>query len=36
MYVLFVRYKCKQGCRERFFEAIRNNHIDELSRSEEG
>ena len=36
MYVLLVRYKCKQEFREHFFEAIRNNHIDELSRSEEG
>ena len=31
MFVLLVRYKCKQGCRDRYYEAIRNNHIDELS-----
>ncbi len=36
MFVLLVRYKCKQGCRDRYYEAIRNNYIDELSRSEEG
>ncbi len=36
MFVLLVRYKCKQGCRDRYYEAIRENHIDELSRSEEG
>lgn len=31
-----MRYKCKQGYRGRYYEAIRNNHIDELSRSEKG
>ena len=36
MFVLLVRYKCKQGCRDRYYKAIRNNCIDELSRSEEG
>lgn len=36
MFVLLVRYKCKQGYRDRYYQAIRNKHIDELSRSEEG
>ena len=36
MFVLLVRYKCKQGCRDRYYEAIRENHIDELSLAEEG
>ena len=36
MFVLLVKYKCKPGCRAAFFNAIRNNHIDEMSRSEEG
>ena len=36
MFVLLVRYKCKQGFRERYYEAIRNNRIDELSLAEEG
>ena len=36
MFVLLVRYKCKQGCRDHYSEAIRENHIDELSRAEEG
>ena len=36
MFVLLVRYKCKQGCRDRYYEAIRNNRIDELSQAEEG
>ena len=36
MFVLLVRYKCKQGCRDRYYEAIRENHIDELSQTEEG
>ena len=36
MFVLLVRYKCKHGCRECYYEAIRENHIDELSRAEEG
>ena len=36
MFVLLVKYKCKPGCREAYFDAIRNNHIDEMSRSEEG
>lgn len=36
MFVLLVTYKCKPGCRERYYEAIRDKHIDELSRAEEG
>ncbi len=36
MFILLVRYKCKQGCRENFYDAIRKNHIGELSRAEEG
>ena len=36
MFVLLVRYKCKQGCRDRYYEAIKENHIDEMSRAEEG
>ena len=36
MFVLLVRYKCKHGCRDRYYEAIRNNRIDEMSRAEEG
>lgn len=36
MFVLLVRYKCKFGCRDRFFDAIKENHIDEMSRSEDG
>ena len=31
MFVLLVKYKCKPGCREAYFDAIRNNHIDEMS-----
>ena len=36
IFVLLVIYKCNQGCRDRYYEAIRDNRIDELSRSEEG
>ena len=36
MFVLLVRYKCKQGCRDRYYEAIKENHIDEMSSAEEG
>ncbi len=36
MVVLLVKYKCKPGCRDAYFEAIRNNHIGEKSQSEEG
>ncbi len=36
MFVLLVKYKCKPGCREAYFDAIRNNRIDEMSRAEEG
>ena len=36
MFVLLVRYKCKQGCRDRYYKAIKENHIDELSQAEEG
>lgn len=36
MFVLLVRYKCKPGRRNRYYKAIRDNHIDEMSRVEEG
>ena len=36
MIILFVKYKCKPGCREAYFDAIKDNHIDEMSREEEG
>ena len=36
MFVLLVRYKCKPGCRDAYYNAIRQDRIDELSRSEEG
>ena len=36
MVILLVRYKCKTGCRDMFYEAIKNNYIDEMSRSENG
>ena len=36
MFVLLVSYKCKPGCRDAYFDAIRKDRIDELSRSEEG
>ena len=36
MFVVLVRYKCKSGCRDRYYEAIKDNHIDELSMSEDG
>ena len=36
MFVLLVRYKCKQGCRDRYYKAIKENHIDELSQAKEG
>ena len=36
MFVVLVRYKCKQGCRDRYYEAIRNDRIDEMSRAEDG
>ena len=36
MFVVLVRYKCKQGCRDRYYEAIRNNRIDEMSQAEDG
>lgn len=36
MFVLLVRYQCKPGCRDAYFDAIRKDRIDEMSRSEEG
>ena len=36
MIILFVKYKCKPGCREAYFDAIKDNHIDEMSRAEDG
>ena len=36
MFVLLVRYKCKPGCREAYYDAIRKDHIDEMSQAEEG
>lgn len=36
MFVLLVKYKCKPGCRDKYYEAIRANHIDESSLAEDG
>ncbi|MBO7530716.1 MAG: antibiotic biosynthesis monooxygenase [Lachnospiraceae bacterium] len=36
MFVLLVRYKCKPGCRDAYYDTIRKERIDEMSRSEEG
>lgn len=36
MFVLLVRYKCKPGCRDAYYNAIRKVCIDEMSRSEKG
>lgn len=36
MIILLVRYTCKAGCRDSFYEAIKEERIDELSQSEEG
>ena len=36
MFVLLVRYKCKPGCRDAYYDAIRKDHIDEMSQAEEG
>ncbi len=36
MFILLVKYKCKQGLRENFYKAIKDNKIDDLSRYEEG
>ena len=36
MIILLVRYKCKPGCRERFYESIKKNGIDTSSQSEDG
>ena len=36
MFIVLVRYKCKPGARDNFYKAIKDNQIDEKSRSEEG
>ena len=36
MIILLVRYKCKPGCRDRFYESIKKNGIDSYSQSEDG
>ena len=36
MEILNVTYKCKEGMREKFLEAIKAEGLDEASRSEEG
>ncbi len=36
MLIVLVRYKCKPGLRENYLKAIKDNKIDEMSRSEEG
>ena len=36
MVILLVRYKCKTGCRDMFYETIRKHHIDEMSQMENG
>lgn len=36
MIVLIVTYKCKEGMREKFFEAIKAEGLDAASRAEEG
>ena len=36
MFVLLVRYKCTPGCRDAYYDAIRKDHIDEMSQAEEG
>ncbi len=36
MFIVLVRYKCKQGSRDSYYKAIKDNRIDEMSRAEEG
>ena len=36
MFIVLVRYKCKQGSRDSYYKAIKDNKIDQMSRSEEG
>ncbi len=36
MIIVLVRYTCKDGCREKFYEAIKKNGIDTASKEEEG
>ena len=36
MIIVLVRYKCKPGCREKYFNAISAHDIGKLSRSEDG
>ncbi len=36
MIIVLVRYKCKSGCREKYFDAISAHDIGKLSRSENG
>ena len=36
MKILYVKYVCKDGKREAFYNAIKENKIDELSRKDKG
>ena len=36
MFIVLVRYKCRQGSRDSYYKAIKDNRIDEMSRAEEG
>ena len=36
MFIVLVRYKCKPGARDNYYKAIKDNKIDEMSRSEDG
>ncbi len=36
MIIVLLRYTCKDGCREKFYEAIKKNGIDTASKEEEG
>lgn len=36
MKILLVKYVCKEGQREAFYKAIKENKIDELSRKDKG
>ena len=36
MFIVLVRYKCRQGSRDSYYRAIKESRIDEMSRAEEG
>lgn len=36
MFIVLVRYKCKPGLRDSYYNAIKDNKIDEMSKAEEG